>query len=359
MKHKITAIALGALFIIFSLLMLTVKDKPADVIKTKDADDKEIYREYVDENGELVTLSSGYAAYSIDRDSKGRAYKVTYLDKEKKPVKISSGYIIVLRTFNDADKIETEMYYDADGNQVQAKGGYYGLYFDRDEDGRAKLTQYLGADGNPVITSMGYAMIARTFDEDGKTVSERYLDQNGEPIALARGQYGVRYYKGKAIYLGKNGRDKFELMNFLKSYPASVFIIGAILTLLALIVKGKQNYVFLTIYGLFIIYMTLMMRDQVTNRLILDPFWSYKQFFTNKTLRIEILDNIWMFVPLGAFLYNMDKRIRVVFIPILVSVLIELTQLVFGVGLCEIDDVISNGLGGIIGILFCKLYTKK
>ncbi len=364
MKYKITAVFFGILFLLFSIFMLAIKDKPAekayaDIIKITDENDKEIYREYVDSNGEPVMLPAGYAAYSLDRDSEGRAYKVTYLDKDKKPVKISSGYTVVLRTFNDADKIETEMYYDAGGKQAMASGGYYGVFFDRDENGRARLTKYLDAEGNPVITTMGYAMIARTFDADGKVTSERYFDQTGEPIALARGQYGVRYYKGKSIYLGKNGRDKFELMNFLKNYPASVFIIGAMLTVFALFVKGKFNYIFLVVYGVFILYMTLMMRDSVADRYNFNIFWSYKQFFTDKTLRIEILDNIWMFIPLGAFLYNMDKRFRVVFIPILVSILIELMQLIFGIGLCEIDDVISNGLGGILGILFSMLHNKS
>ena len=364
MKYRITAIILGIIFLLFSFFMLAIKDKPAtpqydDIIKTTNDEGKEIRRDYVDSKKRPVTLTEGYSAYTLEYDSKGRPYKVTYLDKNGEPVKIASGYTIVLRFFDDADRIETEWYYDADRNPVMTTGGYYGVYFGRDENGRAQLTKFLDKDGYPVIAKMGYAMLSRTYDANGKITVERYLDQNGNPMALARGQYGVRYYKGKSIYIDKDGRDKFELMNFLNNYPVLVFIIGGILFIFAVSVEGKWNYVFLLVYSLFIVYMTLMKRDSVVDRLNLRVFWSYRQFFTNRTLRIEILDNIWMFIPLGAFLYNTEKSFKVLFIPVLVSILIEITQFVFGIGLCEIDDVISNGLGGIMGIIFSLLYNKR
>ena len=68
-------------------------------------------------------------------------------------------------------------------------------------------------------------------------------------------------------------------------------------------------------------------------------------------MRMEILNNIWLFVPLGTILYRLFPGIYIVFVPILISIAVEVSQYLLGVGLCEVDDVVSNGLGGLIGIL--------
>ena len=68
-------------------------------------------------------------------------------------------------------------------------------------------------------------------------------------------------------------------------------------------------------------------------------------------MRMGILNNIWLFVPLGTILYRLFPRIYIVFVPILISIAVEVSQYLLGVGLCEVDDVVSNGLGGLIGIL--------
>ncbi len=68
----------------------------------------------------------------------------------------------------------------------------------------------------------------------------------------------------------------------------------------------------------------------------------------SSTIRQDILNNIWLFVPLGAALYDPKHRLRWVW-AVLLSVGIEVLQYFFGIGLCELDDVFSNGLGAMIG----------
>ncbi len=58
-----------------------------------------------------------------------------------------------------------------------------------------------------------------------------------------------------------------------------------------------------------------------------------------------------MFVPFGAGLYSLIKKKWIVIIPLIFSILIEISQYIFGLGLCEIDDIISNALGGAIGMM--------
>ncbi len=95
--------------------------------------------------------------------------------------------------------------------------------------------------------------------------------------------------------------------------------------------------------------MTLMYRSAGDTKVKFELFWSYKQFFNSSSLRIEILNNIWLFVPLGAILYKLWPQGYILLIPILFSVLIETIQYFTGLGLSELDDVISNGLGVLIG----------
>ena len=50
---------------------------------------------------------------------------------------------------------------------------------------------------------------------------------------------------------------------------------------------------------------------------------------------------------------------RVVISGMLLSVIIELVQLGFSIGYLEVDDVIANTLGTIVGVLICFGKSKK
>ena len=80
-----------------------------------------------------------------------------------------------------------------------------------------------------------------------------------------------------------------------------------------------------------------------------DLFWSYREIFSDSGARADILKNIWLFIPLGAILYRLYPQKTILFVPLLLSIMIELVQLTTGTGLCELDDMFSNGLGGCIG----------
>lgn len=73
--------------------------------------------------------------------------------------------------------------------------------------------------------------------------------------------------------------------------------------------------------------------------------------------------NIVMFIPYGLLSPVFVKRDRNVFLKILVtgcllSVFIEIVQYVFAIGQCDIDDVILNVLGVLIGLLGYKFLYK-
>lgn len=79
----------------------------------------------------------------------------------------------------------------------------------------------------------------------------------------------------------------------------------------------------------------------------------------------EIINNIIIFIPFGGLLGIIDKKssfLKKIMIILLFSLAIELSQFVFGLGATDITDIITNTLGGIIGLLiyqFLKMLFKE
>ena len=157
---------------------------------------------------------------------------------------------------------------------------------------------------------------------------------------------------GLALLAGiGDNRTMYRLSRFLHTHAAAVFALGLAVCVASLLLNRRGNAALLALYLLFIAYMTLMYRDAVVNRLNLELFWSYRQFLSAPGMRMEILFNILLFIPLGLILYRLTGRPWAALIAVAVSVAVELTQYALGIGLCELDDIVSNGLGGGLGCL--------
>lgn len=158
----------------------------------------------------------------------------------------------------------------------------------------------------------------------------------------------------------------FELNHWLYQNPLIVALIVVSVAVLSVVMKKKGNTVLLVCYVLFILYMTLMTRSIGMNRARLELFWSYKVFFTSPKLRLEIIDNIWLFLPLGTIICSLCPKWFMVAVPVALSMLIEAAQYFTGLGLAEYDDVISNSIGALLGFAFaltvnflCKVPLNK
>lgn len=75
----------------------------------------------------------------------------------------------------------------------------------------------------------------------------------------------------------------------------------------------------------------------------------------------NLLGNIAAFIPFGLYLQALrgKKRIGTSFLIVLVtSALVEILQFFFNVGTFDIDDVLLNGIGGLLGILLYHFLRK-
>jgi glycopeptide antibiotics resistance protein len=133
--------------------------------------------------------------------------------------------------------------------------------------------------------------------------------------------------------------------------------------------RERTKTVFL--YGVFICYILLLIKILLASRISysglrsinLIPFYSIKEYIFSDSTVIKkfafgnIIGNIIIFVPLGTYLllFKKDKRIitnlLVIFI---VSLFVESIQGLLAIGASDIDDIILNCIGGLIGILGYK-----
>ena len=301
---------------------------------------------YLDASGSPVKLTSGYCG-RVNEWENVRNTIVTYVDENWESVNIKSGYATSKRTFYEdgpwAGRIENEYYFGVVGNPVSLSNHQFGTHKEYDELGRNTVLTYLGENSEALKT------VIRTFYPDNTVETERYYDGNGKPQRQLSGNYGIKKVDGKTIYLDREGREYQDLNRLLHNEPLLVVCFGTMVILLSLFLLRRANLVLLLFYILFILYMTLFNRDGET-RVELELFWSYKQFLSSPSLRLEILNNIWLFIPLGVILTKLVGW-RGVIVCIVLSVFIEVVQYFTGLGLAEFDDVISNGLGGVIGAM--------
>lgn len=342
----------------------------AAVLRSFNENGKNETDHYLDtEQKPIQSKHNGYGSYK-GYDEKGRNNLIIHLDENGSPMIAGNGYAMIKRVFYEdglsKGKVKEEFYFDENEKPISLSLDQYGLYKEYDEYGRNCLLTYLDADGAPTVTNKGYTTIKRTFYEDDTIETEMYYDRDDNPVRLSNGQYGVQKNDGKTYYLDQNGTQYFDLKKTLVNNQIIVIALVLVVACVSFISGKAMNIGLLVIYIGCILYMTIANRSGVRTGVIVEPLWSYRYFFTDAEIRWEIVNNILLFLPLGFILYRINPTKKALLIPIALSILIEVFQLIFKVGLCETDDVISNGTGSILGYYIGQLlsgiqkqYNKK
>ena len=162
---------------------------------------------------------------------------------------------------------------------------------------------------------------------------------------------------------------KFDIgyiTNYMLGYNTGVphaVIIGVILFVCAIVfvlfwiktdypVSVRQTSFCLFMGYLFLVLCTTIFYREETfeKRYMFQPLWSYINLYEKRVA--EIIMNIVMFIPIGFFAGGALKKKHVwkaIEIGIVLSFFIEITQLITTRGVCNIDDIIHNTLGCVIG----------
>ena len=134
--------------------------------------------------------------------------------------------------------------------------------------------------------------------------------------------------------------------------------------------KRERLHILMYINLLVIIYFTfsplLLDLDEIFNcRINLIPFVYLLDYDVRAHMIYNVLGNIMMFVPTGIVLPVLYKRLdnffKVTGTGLLISLVIEILQLPFADRTSDVDDLILNTLGVVIGyVLFVIVrYAKK
>ena len=112
----------------------------------------------------------------------------------------------------------------------------------------------------------------------------------------------------------------------------------------------KSRKILVALYILIILWVTLFSRRPGTERIFRGLFWEIEMGYWN-----NIIQNILLFIPLGFLIGGK----RGIIAGVLLSIGIELTQYIFSLGYCELDDVLNNTIGAAIGSLLFKKFGKR
>lgn len=129
---------------------------------------------------------------------------------------------------------------------------------------------------------------------------------------------------------------------------------------------GKKKYLFAA-YTIFIVWLTLLKREPRGLERVFKPelFWAIRSWIVNPTVvnkaeAVQYLLNILFFIPYGLLIPWKENWKRVFVTALVLSISIELSQYIFNLGWCEVDDVISNTLGALIGYgIWWKVSKRK
>lgn len=114
------------------------------------------------------------------------------------------------------------------------------------------------------------------------------------------------------------------------------------------------------IYFIFVLLLTIITRTQkptITAKMI--PFWSWYEVLIHHNIMLfeENILNILMLLPLGIMLKLLTPNFKIknsFYFGLVLSATIEVTQLIFRLGLFEWDDMIHNTLGCVLGTLIAE-----
>jgi len=142
----------------------------------------------------------------------------------------------------------------------------------------------------------------------------------------------------------------------------------------------KNKAVSVILKATFVFYILLMLQllfrfnplyfssfsfNNIVRNYNLIPFHTIKGYWSGSfgvslyEATVNLFGNIFVFTPLGLYFqtFYSKKLLRNILLMLFIPIAVELLQFTFGVGALDIDDVILNFTGGMLGILIYKMLS--
>lgn len=149
----------------------------------------------------------------------------------------------------------------------------------------------------------------------------------------------------------------------------ALFCIGTIVFCAVNRKKAVSSIVWLLFFEFMflVLGMTVFFRHTDYKIRVYSPFWSYVSVWRDGNMKVlyEIILNVLLFVPIG-FMWGIQSSqwqkkwqwLSSMILGVSLSVVIELLQYSFKKGCVEVDDVIHNTLGCLIGFVLWRGCVK-
>ena len=158
---------------------------------------------------------------------------------------------------------------------------------------------------------------------------------------------------------------------------AILFIFGSLLMLRAWPKSGFVRWLIAVSFVTAVVFLAIVSRQPgETARLNLEPFFALKRAIVINTggsfpwitvksriLLMDIILNVLLFVPFGFIIPCLSKKLAhwwaAIPLGLLFSLCIEFTQYSAKLGTADVDDLINNSIGTIIGWILYLIVLKK
>ncbi len=136
---------------------------------------------------------------------------------------------------------------------------------------------------------------------------------------------------------------------------------------------NSQDIILILIYIVYFLFMAkiLLFKNvppsevfgsdrEISRTIALVPFDSILKYYNSGNLwasMLNVVGNVVIFIPFGVYLMLYSKKYTgksAVFIVFITSLLVEVTQFVLDIGIADVDDIILNVIGGLIGVWVYK-----
>ena len=165
------------------------------------------------------------------------------------------------------------------------------------------------------------------------------------------------------IMLNQMGNSSFVLLALLLLMSCFVFFILVYGLYRHFSELNKTMLVLFILYVVVVSYFTIFNREEGHSRAILLRFDSLQTAIRTNSLEPlhHAMLNAVMFIPIGIlFPFVLPSRLNSIFyvggLGLMMSTMIEATQMLLRLGQCDVEDIVANALGAVIGVILFKIF---